>query len=295
MRAGSWARRWPRPSTPEPTAPPTGGPTIGAVNGELAHALRLALHGSAWLADPSGPPPTLDDGPTARYLQPVGFTLEGGPVADGPAPWLGWLHDRGVLRIGLVAPTSEARQVGGQPVEDHLLVAFAGAGRWALTTVDAGGGGTLAWPARWSVGDREAADQRIWDVTYEGRSVGAVRPLDRPLLAAAADLRTALEEIEAFARGRDDAWWGDAFAEARARFTEAEPAFPYYPDVIPDGLGLPRRRLAAVAAGSWVFGGMGSWNDQGFPDPEVRAEFDRVTGRLYRAVLDAFVAVVEAG
>ncbi|MGN6694944.1 MAG: hypothetical protein ACTHN0_12290 [Aquihabitans sp.] len=263
------------------------------MNGELAHAVALALHGTAWLSDPTGPPPTLDGGPTARYLRHVGFVFEDDRVAEGVDGWLSWLRDRGVGRIGLVAPESELRQVGGAPVQDHLLVAFAGAGRWALVTRDRPPD-TLVSPARWEGGDRGAPDQRIWDVTYTGQSVGPMRRSDKPVLAAAEDLRTALVDVEAFARAQGDGWWGDAFAAAIAGFSMAEPAFPYYPDAIPAGLGLQRRRLAAVAAASWVFGGMGSWNDLGFEQPEVQATYDRLTARLYRAVLDAFVAVVNA-
>lgn len=262
------------------------------MNGTLAHALALALHGSAWLAEPSGPPPELDDGPTFRYLEQVRFTQDGAVIADRPAAWLRGLRDEGIGRIWFTAPQAEARTVGGEPVADHLLVAFAGAGRWALVTQ--GAGGAVAWPASWEVGDHDAPDQRIWQVEYQAHRTAPLPPPARPLLASAEVLRSALVEIDAFARSNGSEWWSDAFAEALQGFSDPEPSFPHYPDVLPDALNLQRRRLASVAARSWVFGGMGSWNDQGFSDAEVQAENDRVTAQLYGAALDAFTAVVNA-
>jgi hypothetical protein len=35
---------------------------------------------------------------------------------------------------------------------------------------------------------------------------------------------------------------------------------------------------------SYVFGGMGSWNDMGFQKPETQKEYERVSKELYEAV-----------
>jgi hypothetical protein len=40
---------------------------------------------------------------------------------------------------------------------------------------------------------------------------------------------------------------------------------------------------------------MGSWNDLGFDDPELKAEYERLTPRLFDAVLNAIAAAPNAG
>ena len=50
-----------------------------------------------------------------------------------------------------------------------------------------------------------------------------------------------------------------------------------------------------MAAASWVFGGMGSWNDIGFvPDDPMAPEYESVSADLYSAVLAALGAAANA-
>lgn len=73
------------------------------------------------------------------------------------------------------------------------------------------------------------------------------------------------------------------------------PEPPYHPDMLPQtGYSVEARQLLAMATRSWVFGGMGSWNDVGFGDPDVQAEYEEITSRLYGAVVDAIRAATKA-
>ena len=45
----------------------------------------------------------------------------------------------------------------------------------------------------------------------------------------------------------------------------------------------------------FVFRGMGSWNDYGFSDRELQTRYERVTSRLYAAVMDGIIAAVNEG
>jgi hypothetical protein len=47
--------------------------------------------------------------------------------------------------------------------------------------------------------------------------------------------------------------------------------------------------------GAFVFGGMGSWNDCGFDDRKLQAQYEQVTKKLYVAVMDALVSGVNDG
>ena len=49
-----------------------------------------------------------------------------------------------------------------------------------------------------------------------------------------------------------------------------------------------------MATRAWVFGGMGSWNDLVFAARTEEDEYNRLSAKLYLAVLGAFVAAVNA-
>lgn len=53
-------------------------------------------------------------------------------------------------------------------------------------------------------------------------------------------------------------------------------------------------RLLAAGAQSWLFGGMGSWNDLWLDDPSATDRLQRVTRNLYRSMLQAFIAATNS-
>ncbi|MCC6989411.1 MAG: hypothetical protein IT181_10455 [Acidobacteria bacterium] len=53
-------------------------------------------------------------------------------------------------------------------------------------------------------------------------------------------------------------------------------------------------RLLAAARAAWVFGGMGSWNDQGF-EGETQAQYEQLSDDLYRLLNTAIVTAANAG
>ena len=73
----------------------------------------------------------------------------------------------------------------------------------------------------------------------------------------------------------------------------AEP--PYHRDLFPDHCySEASRRFASMAQAAWVFGGMGSWNDLGFSEPEIHSEFEQISRDLFAAVMLACVASANA-
>ena len=85
------------------------------------------------------------------------------------------------------------------------------------------------------------------------------------------------------------------FEDALALGDSPSPDPPYHGDMLPQtGYPLEARQLLAMATRSWVFGGMGSWNDAGFSDEDVQAHYQEITKRLYRAVLDGIRTAANA-
>lgn len=271
------------------------------MHGELAQAIALAAHGSAWLAGiTTDASPRLEtDNSTFRYVRRVRFELRGSFLRRRPtaAPdvgqWLEGAHEREIERFWLSIPEPDVATIGGLALPERMLVGLAGAGRWSLVGTSSEGSPEM-WRASWSVGDPDAHDQRIWEVDYHGkRLVRSFAPLQPEVSASSKRLKAALERAEAFARNHELDLWADWLADARRLGDAEDPEPPYHPDLLPArGFDHRARQLLAMATRSWVFGGMGSWNDLGFATREQTDEYHDVSAELYSAVLRAFVAAV---
>lgn len=263
------------------------------MNGDLAALVALALHGNDWLASRNGPAPQLDTAnSTFQYVERVHVTCPRRGLlrtrtwaADGVAAWLQFVRNSGGRRLSLVIGGSRSP---GLP--DAVAASFANGVRWGLVS---DGPTPRFWQAHWAVNDRDRPDRRIWAVEVSGTPLGRPRPVDAASPAARHELRAALEETREFAETCELDTWSTWFSEALDLLDAPEPVIPYHPDLAPAGLPVESRQLLAAAVAAWVFGGMGSWNDLGFPDATVQAEYDRRTGRLYASILGALAAVVD--
>jgi hypothetical protein len=260
------------------------------VNGELANVIALALHGSAWLDDPSVNPPELErfnstfqyvcriqfDPPSSRWRHADAFA--------STAEWLAWLQANSASRLWLVVP-----EVTPGPLEPHLVAGFANSGGWGLLAT---GQHPTLWMPSWEVSDRNASDNRIWSVRFAGSRVDARTGPNRPQMGPAlANLVAALRDVREFALDHSLDFWTDWFGDAIDRAQTDRPEIPYHPDLAPHSLlSVEATRLLAAGARSWVFGGMGSWNDLWLDDPTARDRLQAVTRNLYKRMLIAFVA-----
>jgi hypothetical protein len=261
------------------------------MNAELAQLIALATHASAWLAgDRSALADLGPDGQLFRWVADALYVAHDGRTDEDAVGWVEGLQARGIARVRVVIPQPGSQTEGGLTVDDRMLAGFANSGTaWALAT---GAGPAEAWVGEWGLGDREREDQRIWGVRYRGRQLdGEPDLLVAPVADALAALEAALRHAADFARrGEYMGNWAEVFEDALG--TTAEP----------DGLALlpasapaDARRLSAMAASSWVFGGMGSWNDMGFAsDDPMGAEYETVSADLYAAVLGGLSAAANA-
>lgn len=104
-------------------------------------------------------------------------------------------------------------------------------------------------------------------------------------------LSEALRAIQVFAERHDKLRsWSTWFAKASALLEDPAPTPPYHADLLPPDAELDRRQLAAAVIQGWVFGGMGSWNDNGAADLATQREYERVGADLYSALLAALPA-----
>lgn len=268
------------------------------MNGDLAQLVTLASHGNVYLASEGVAPPELaGSNPMFTYSRvkfvrdpkPYGDIMRGTLVAEGTAGWYAQLRELGARNIWLVRR--------GDPVPEdmarHALVAFAGGGDWHLQ-VDYPDK-SEAWAAAWEfVNGSENGRESYWNVTYAGVLIEGMPAVEKHDLGEMeARLRQALVEVERFARGNGEENWADVFKRALNNLDGSERAQPG--EMLPEeGYSREARMIVSAAAGAWVFGGMGSWNDIYFPDEQVRADYGRSSARLYDAVVASMVAATNS-
>lgn len=272
------------------------------MQGTIAQVVALVLEGNAVLRGIGSP--GLDSAHSAmKFCEFVRFVdLDKTPkgwserhVADDPMAWFRYLKDRKVNELRMSYGASSSSDVDGSKVPDRMLVGFVGGGgRWLVHAN--GPNGSDYWEARWTIGDRQRADQRIWQVAYgrvaKGQATSENETCD--LLSVRSELRDVLERVKAFATAHGLPNFAGCFARGLEDLTAASPAHAFHKEFANASLiPLEAIQLLSAAQSSWVFGGMGSWNDLGF-EGEDQVTYESLSEELYRTVNGAIVAATNA-
>lgn len=256
------------------------------VNGELAQVGALVAFGNAWINSSI----TTDDidgfertNSTFRFVRSLSFEIEssaGNREASSVRTWLEAARGQGIDQLSLIAG-------GGTPT------AFVNQGSWGVAGLAPKR--SVTWWGTWTVNragidptDRQAP---IWDIRYRIISRAGKTELPSPDLARRSEaLGAALEAARAFTVTEPALSNFDLlFTKALHLLDSRDPSIDYHPDLLPaNGYSLDARRLVAAASGSWVFGGMGSWNDIGFSDPSLLDSYKQVSEDLYTSLIEAF-------
>jgi hypothetical protein len=263
------------------------------MQGNIEQAFMLACVGNAYLAgrDVSGFWPESRTFQWTKFCHfrtppPGGGDSDEYPLkAADPLAWFASLKPwaRG-LRLHAVEPDMEPyRQVGTTP---RMLVGMVGGGpRWLVEAV--GPTSSELWQGFDKLGDRNDPGRKIWSTTWilQGTAPsGAMTPTE--LGPAVAALREVLPKIEAYARSEQMDNFGDCFARSLAALDnepEADESAYRAEFVNLTGMSDDQLRVRLAINHAWVFGGMGSWNDNGggpLYDELSEALFEALTGAI---------------
>ena len=217
------------------------------------------------------------------------------PVASDPSAWFEYLKQRGFESLRLTYGPSNDPNVDGTRVTDRMLVGFVGGGgRWLIQANKSGT--SDYWEANWKVGDQQREDRRIWQVTYgrvaRNRPIGGSDQADLQVLRE--NFRNVLEEIKAFAMKKNLAGFANCFARGLEDLGGGSSANGFHKELLNASI-LPSSaiQLLSAAQSSWVFGGMGSWNDLGF-DGQDQETYERLSEALYTMANQAIVAAANS-
>lgn len=201
-------------------------------------------------------------------------------VAPDPVAWLDAMRPlpRG-YRLHLI--DDELDEIGAQAAD-----AFTGGSRWLIEVV--GEGTSSVWEKASAISAFED-EEAVWERAYYCIDPAwSPPPLETDLQGLATELSQTLQEALSFAREQGTGF--HAFFEQALSELESDPPESFGGEgVTPAGFPAPleARRLLAAAQSAWVFGGMGSWNDMGFGDEAVKAQYEAISRALFNAVTRA--------
>lgn len=272
------------------------------MNGPIHEMILLALSVQADLqGDEAAMARFWPEHPAVQYTQQVTFAERAGRareriLAEDPPAWAALLRAGGVtsVRIDHVAQTDAPM--------DRMTSGFVGGGRqWRIYTSN--GKHHDAWEPRVAL-DREARETmiksksltaKIWRSSYLRRTARKHGPFDADVEGASDALARALRDAIAFSEANQIEGWAHAAFEPALdvleKRTDVDPDRDWL-DFAPFARNPLSGRLLNAVLPAWVFGGMGSWNDQSFSDETVKTEYERVSEALYQTVHRAIAAAV---
>lgn len=257
------------------------------MNGQLALMATLAAVGGRWLrSNTAAPAPDLMRGNSSfQYVgsfiarMPAKGRLRRPEISESPEMWLEKLRARGATDLTLITELPD-----DGPVPAHTASAFSNAGTWALLAT--GSSAPTVWTIGWKVGNQDAPHSRIWSLAASSASGVGFHAPALSVAESRQNLALALDEIRTFAEGHGElSSWAAWFSRAQELLDDPNPSAPYHRDLLPLDATLDRRQLASAVVQGWVFGAMGSWNDNGLPDPSVQPVYERVSAGLYSALI----------
>lgn len=252
------------------------------MNGELAQIITLVAHGNLFLR---GGEIDLSASSAFQYVSSVRFAryksaqdLQGVEVARSVSDWFAFLGSIKVMRLWNIAFAWQR-----QDIPEHVAVGFSGGVPTAIQA-DLPNGYEL-WYPRWQTGSQDK--HKPWLVEYRGLwfPYSHALPIQK-MSVVKKHLRQAISRAEEFAKhSADTSYWAHWFEKSLVILDSSSSADSFQTDILPaSGFSFEARQVLAAAAQSYVFGGMGSWNDMGFEKPDIQEEYERVTKELYDAV-----------
>ncbi|TKJ90678.1 hypothetical protein PaeCFBP13512_12665 [Paenibacillus sp. CFBP13512] len=254
------------------------------MNGELHQQLLITALGNAYLirgTDATHPELTQHESIHVQFkYQEQSWTW---------IKWLEYLRETGYQRLMLVsspAPSSSWQSSG-----------FAGGGtpigiRTIGTALD-----TL-WRPSWQVHRLPA--KVTWDVSYTAEPYEASKQSQhafKPLSEYIDHLQHALQQISDFAEQIDQRFWQvNFFDPAIVMLTDATNA-PKLTFELPEVYAEEAYLLLNAVYKAWVFGGMGSWNDEpanSAHSRQLEQSYNQLSAQLYHALLQCAQGAVNS-
>lgn len=262
------------------------------MNGSLALLIALISYGNNYIIYGAEIPKLDFNNSTLIYCNMLNFynnalAIKSDIVAQSPQEWFKFLKKDGCRKLRIYY--THSNEIESKDFESAGFVG--GGGDWLIEAVYANH--SNYWVLTESVINQNAPDNRIWESNF---TVRKNKPSTSKLISieiAKKNLSVALNKITLFAAENNLKGWATEFENANKNLDNPQPHVEYYDDfVFKDQLSLSAKQLLFSASLSYVFGGMGSWNDNLFSSPEKEKLNTELTSKLYDGVNEAIVSAL---
>lgn len=207
-------------------------------------------------------------------------------IAQNVTEWLDILKSDGCrgIRIHWISSTNPL-------LSDRMTVGLVGGGGRRLIETIFSPHCDL-WESHWDIGDRNHPEKKIWNVRYSRiqRNSRPMRFREYSIQKESQSLKLILNRAARLSDKPNLEFWHKAFLRGLQNLDSA-----HEPDLegiaMKNQLPLSESKLLAAAQNSWVFGGMGSWNDLGF-DGQDQKEYESISNELFRLLCESLINVV---
>lgn len=272
------------------------------MTGVLAQIISLTTYGNDFLKNGKIPNEFNSSNTTFQFCNKIDFREfkkkfffskpKEKVIAENPTKWFEYLKLDGCKRLRLYFEHSKEQSFA----KDHKLAGLVGGGGTWLIEANYDQYSNY-WANRWEVTNQNAADNKIWTVNY-GMTVVKQHTSNLQIdnEKVKNNLKQTLTAIAEFAFKQNLQGWGEQFDKAKATLESSSPENSYYhKDLIPlDNYSQTAKQVLFSAGASWVFGGMGSWNDLGFDSKEDNETYDRLSEQLYSNINEAIIAATNS-
>ncbi|MGY5857766.1 MAG: hypothetical protein RTU63_00235 [Candidatus Thorarchaeota archaeon] len=209
-------------------------------------------------------------------------------LASDTIKWYKYLKSQGAKKLKLFCKKSE-----NTDLPDHISAAFVGGGSWWIIEVQFDSTSDLylsGWVPPDTVGDGRGKTHYL----LFNHDMKHLDDISLSVSEAREKLHTILRELAEFSRKfKHVEHWANNFESASDVLDEFEPTAD--DEFIPTGI-YPKevRQLIEAVFASWVFGGMGSWNDMAHMamSADNHKSHAQLSEELYSAMCDAVVSAV---
>lgn len=260
------------------------------MNTPLAQFIVLATYGNEFLKGKIEIPLSFSNtNSTFQFCSQIIFsTTNQETISGSPEEWFLYLKQKGCKALKLYYQSSENKK------DDPMLAGFVGGGGvWLLEAIYENY--SDYWSGHWEY--EKANQKKPWKVTYQlSYPEKQTYNIQMNPQVIKNKLQESLLQISEFAYRiyGPDSMWGKRFDLSLSMLESSEPWQTYYhKDLIPlSNFSLLKKQILFSAANSFVFGGMGSWNDTYFENKEEQDEYTQLSGQLYSSIMNTILSAV---
>ncbi|WP_052714228.1 hypothetical protein [Paenibacillus dauci] len=254
------------------------------MNGEIHQLLLITSLGNGYLIHSEDA-----SSKELEHTNSIHVTFTDGVQSWNWASWLYYLRSAGCQRLMMVSDS--------QPEDNWQTSGFAGGGARA-GIIALGALHNRIWIPQWESG--QFRSEVRWNITYTEQEQELGQPSERvflPLDEVRIQFRSALEQIARLAEEIEQSFWKKNFFDPAIAILDGTADMPRLVFKLPDVYSEEAVRLLNAVYKTWVFGAMGSWND----DPPASAhahgryeEYNQYSARLYAALVQTAQAAVNS-